>query len=225
MAEFITTKDALSVLEKLISSAEKELVLVSPYVRLAPDIRARLRDADRRGVKITLIHGKEELNDSTREVLTLFQHLEVYFFKDLHAKCYHNGRRMIITSLNLIESSEHNFEMGVAVESGDPVFTDALREIEFVRQAAERRTFAPKPALTARKPAIVSTAKGFCIRCAKVIDLDSERPYCTTCFVSWSRWENWGFEEKVCHRCGRPGATSREKPQCYKCYKSLHSRS
>jgi phosphatidylserine/phosphatidylglycerophosphate/cardiolipin synthase-like enzyme len=224
MAKFVTAKDALSELEKIISQAEKELVLVSPFVRPAADIRERLLHADQRGVRITLIYGKAELDENFRKEFERYQHLRLYFFSSLHAKCYHNEKRMVITSLNLIESSEHNFEMGVAVEAGDPVFADAIREIDFIKSRAEPRPLPKRKGAGTAGRTSPQAAHGFCIRCSKQIQLDPEKPYCATCFASWSRWENWEFEEKACHRCGRAHVSSRMKPQCYACFKATAAR-
>lgn len=221
MAKFITTKDALSEIEKIIINAERELVILSPYVRPADDILLRLRHADDRGVHITLIFGKNELDENVRKEFGRYQNLELYFSPLLHAKCYHNEKRLVITSLNLIHTSEHNFEMGVAVEAGDPVFKEALGEIEFIKSRAERRALPmPKSVSPPVHTAAAGQHSGFCIRCSKQIPLNPERPYCATCFASWSRWENWEFEEKSCHNCGRAHVTSRMKPQCYSCFKA-----
>jgi hypothetical protein len=231
MARFVTTKAALSHLEQIIDSAERELVLLSPYVHLAPDLRDRLRHADARGVRITFIYGKKELHEEVRQEFARYQHMTLYFSERLHAKCYFNEHKMVITSLNLIEKSEHNFEMGVVLERDEEIYVEARREVELIKSQAEIR-LAPgtRPAgmptpIQVSAPKRAAKTSGFCIRCSQKIELDPDRPLCATCFASWARFENWEFAEKVCHRCGRPGATSRLKPQCYQCFKAAASRS
>jgi hypothetical protein len=223
MAHFVRTSAALSELENLIDEAKEKLVLLSPYVRLSPALRDRLSEADQRGVTITLVFGKQEMDAAQLQELAHFRHLALFFSRRLHAKCYFNEKRMIITSLNLLQSSEQNHEMGVALEAGSDAFASAVHEAEYIIKTAEARGLVS----TAKAPRGSARAKpsGYCIRCSSEIELDPERPYCNDCFKVWAKFENWDFAEKICHRCGRPGVTSRLKPQCYQCFKTAPSRS
>jgi hypothetical protein len=64
-----------------------------------------------------------------------------------------------------------------------------------------------------------SHSSGHCIRCGESIDFDTDKPFCYSCFKSWSRWSNEDYAESFCHSCGKERDTSKAKPQCYKCYK------
>jgi hypothetical protein len=221
MAHFVRTSAALSELEDLIDTAAEKLVLLSPYVRLSPMLRDRLHDADARGVEITLVYGKQELDPPQIRELSTFRNLTLLFSKRLHAKCYYNERRMIITSFNLLHTSESNHEMGVAVENGSEAYAAAVHEAEYIIKQAEPRGAVKKAAARPAAPRVIArtNASGFCIRCSKPIELNPEKPYCNDCFTVWARFENWDFEEKVCHRCGNSETTTRAKPQCYGCFK------
>lgn len=79
---------------------------------------------------------------------------------------------------------------------------------------------------TASNGGVSAPSKGFCIRCSRSITYDPTRPYCWTCFQSWTEWENRNYEEPHCHRCGeemglQPGrdSSSMERPECKRCYK------
>lgn len=61
-------------------------------------------------------------------------------------------------------------------------------------------------------------SRGHCIRCGESIDFDTDKPFCYSCFKSWSRWSNEDYEENYCHLCGRERGTSKAKPLCYRCY-------
>jgi len=217
VAQFLNARTAIAQLVDIIDTAAQELVLISPYVHMAADILDRLRDADSRGVRITLVYGKKELDPTERQNLGRFSHLSLYFSERLHAKCYYNEHRMVITSLNLLERSEQNFEMGVSLEAHEEAYAAAVREAKLIiGQAAQR---------SARKSDQIKKRSGFCIRCSKEIPLDPERPYCNDCFGIWARFENWDFGENVCHRCGRNESTTRARPQCYTCFKTGLARS
>jgi len=140
MAEFLTTVETSSNIEKIIKKSNSDLTLVTPFLKLSKNIVERVIDAEDRGVKITLIYGKNELSITEKEKLHKLNNIEVYFYKDLHAKCYHNENTMIITSMNLYEFSErNNREMGILLNKrGDyKVFNDAIDEIKSIKHSAK----------------------------------------------------------------------------------------
>jgi len=224
MAHFLTARLALSELESMITTS-RELTLLSPYVRPASDVTDWLRAADARGVAIRLVYGKEEMGEAQMRTFSQFRRLKLYYSERLHAKCYYNESRMIITSLNLLDSSEKNDEFGVRLDRDEQAYSDAAAAAERIIAAAAPRNSVGAKLSAALRTLVRSETTGFCIRCAQRIELDPDRPLCAACFASWARFENWEFAEKVCHRCGRPGATSRLKPQCYPCFKAAASRS
>lgn len=64
--------------------------------------------------------------------------------------------------------------------------------------------------------------KGYCIRCARAIGLDPERPYCPECYRKWAVWKKRTYTEKYCHQCGNANEasvkTSMAQPSCGACY-------
>ena len=58
---FLTTSGVAAALEDLTRDARRQLVLVTPYLKLSANFADRLADADARGVEITLVYGKDEL--------------------------------------------------------------------------------------------------------------------------------------------------------------------
>jgi hypothetical protein len=220
MARFLTARAALSELEAIIKSAEHELTLLSPYVRSAPDVQDWLRSADARGVSIRLVYGKKEMDEGQMRVFSQFRRMKLFYSKRLHAKCFYNEDRMIITSLNLLESSQANDEFGVILGGDDPAYRDAAAEAERIIKQSVPRNLVRARIAGAISSLVRPNITGFCIRCAGEIPHDPERPYCSDCFGVWARFENWDFHERVCHRCGKAEATSRAKPHCYRCYKA-----
>jgi phosphatidylserine/phosphatidylglycerophosphate/cardiolipin synthase-like enzyme len=211
MAEFLTTQHTAYRIEQIVSKASRKIVLLSPFVRLSPRLFERLEDASRRGVPITLVLGKTEPEIEELERLSSLRGVRLYFCQDLHAKCYYNEAQLVVTSLNLLESSEKkNWEMGVLVSSTDPMYSEAVAEAEaIIRHSAE---------LHAEAAESFEEGPAYCIQCRVPQMPDLSRPYCRTCFLALPTKDDWGVQENYCHYCGKKWATSRARPLCATCW-------
>jgi hypothetical protein len=230
MAEFLTTNGTSFNIENIIIDAKSKLVLVSPYLQISKTFYERLKDASIRNVSIKIIFGKDELKPNERNSLAVLKNVELYFFENLHAKCYFNETKMVITSMNMYEFSEkNNREMGVLIDrNADKVlFEKAVSETHSIIQSSEqiplyktdRRPFPSGKKQTDNKTtSFKKVLRGYCIRCETRIDYNPARPYCADCFSIWVQYENPEYQENVCHRCGEYEVTSMHKPQCYDCY-------
>lgn len=239
--DFLTTRGIGDVLERIISRAQEEIVLVSPYVDIPSGMFERLLSADRRGVSITIVYGKSTLSTEVMGLLNQLQHLALYFDKKLHAKCYYNEEAMIISSMNLYDYSErNNHEMGILIEEGNPVYGEAREEVkhyisvsEIIREpviapTTQRRIFRSileKTGLVneAQVDSVIekqAIALGYCIRCGGRIRHDLKTPFCSDCYKKWAQYKNERFTEKYCHTCGENNRTSFAYPQCRSCYRS-----
>ena len=229
MAGFLTTIGTSQKIEEIIIDSKKFLYLVSPYLKISKTFYERLKDADNRGVEIKIIYGKDELKPQQKNSLAKLVNLELIYFENLHAKCYFNENSMVITSMNMYETSKtNNREMGVIIsKDNDPkLFTKAQNEtnsiidsseiIELKKTARRLKTNSKqgKKPKSSKKP-----KRGYCIRCEDRIPYKIEKPYCIDCFYSWSKYENIDYEENVCHGCGEIGESSMALPDCYDCYK------
>ena len=232
MAEFLTTNGTSYRIETIIMDAHHELTLVSPYLQLSKTFFERLKDASRRKVKIRIIYGKDELKPDEKNALAKLENIELYYFENLHAKCYFNETDMVITSMNMYEFSEkNNREMGVHISKNDDteLFAKAARETSSIIQSAENIPLVPNNGKSKKeyqskrtrngKKSDTKSLSGFCIRCTTRISYDVEKPYCWDCFGVRTQSEKKEYTEKVCHRCGKPGEFSISKPVCIICYK------
>ncbi len=242
MAKFLTTQGTSYYIEEIIRNAKKELVLISPFLQLSKTFFERIKDADQQNVKICVIYGKDELKPEEKTQLRQLKNLVLYYFENLHAKCYFNEATMVITSMNMYEFSEKkNREMGILISAKEDksIFDDAFKEAWSIIHSAEedglrRSSFSkvvkePKPiadtVIKQGRTKRVSYShgtnarqQGFCIRCGKPIPADLDKPLCRDCYKEWAEWENRDFEEKVCHWCGKPAPTTMDKPLCRSCY-------
>lgn len=244
MAKFLDTRKAASELSDLMRNADTRLVLMSPYLKLSKDFRELLSFRNSKDKVTTIVFGKQELNPEQLEFLRSLRFVALKYKEELHAKCYLNETKMIITSLNLYEfSMANNKEMGVLIDKNDPadqqLLQDALGEVDFILETsqpfnlnstAESKSEAPRTDSTKRareqRPAGRSAGKseakeavGFCLRCAAEIPFDPERPYCASHYKAWAKWSNPDYEDPHCHACGEDVGATMKKPLCRDCYK------
>lgn len=245
MAVFLTTRGTTSEIEKIINKAANGLVLISPFIKIPDSLFQNLKSANQRGIKISIVYGKNQLESDTFKKLTELKNAKLYYLNNLHAKCYFNEESMVITSLNLYDFSEqNNREMGVLVtkREDEEAFNEAIREAKMIMSLATRAdlniqvTKQPEkqtqPHKNSKQPksiwqgfsdafsAFFGPSRGFCIGCKVEIDFDEYRPYCPECYGKWAqhKWQ----KAKYCHECGKPSTTSINKPLCRSCFeKSL----
>ncbi len=244
MVAFLNTSKAYAEIEEIIDKATTNVFLISPYIRFPKPLLERLKYKDGQGIKTIVVCREKDLNKDlgaqVRSDLKELKHLELRFDDDLHAKCFFNQESMVITSLNLLESSERkNREMGVLLSSKEDsqVFKEALNEAEFIVTRAKKdstiRSIVSEVVKEAkkvintpkeegsRKARIPSRAKnkGYCIRCGEKIAFDVATPYCPNCYRVWKKYKDPNYEEEYCHWCGAPNEpTSLRKPLCNSCY-------
>lgn len=154
MAQFLNRKNLVDWIPKLIETAEKELIIISPYIQVSESIFNQLKSAEKRGVEITLIYKEGELSDKERKRFNEIDNLNLLFHTNLHSKCIYNEKYLLITSMNLYEfSQKHNREMGVLLRRTDEdslgwndykfdqddetIFQDAIEEIQSIINSAE----------------------------------------------------------------------------------------
>lgn len=106
MAKFLITNGISAALDDLIRNAQRDVILISPYVKVNQRLQGFIQDADRRGVRFTLIYGKSDIKAEEREWIDRLTSKRVGFVQNLHAKCYLNENTAIITSMNLYEFSQ-----------------------------------------------------------------------------------------------------------------------
>jgi phosphatidylserine/phosphatidylglycerophosphate/cardiolipin synthase-like enzyme len=151
MAAFLDTTAISYQLEKLLKTAKRRIVLISPYMKLRPRVRELIEDAARLGVQIQIVYGKKEQCDEV-ERLKAIPGVSVTFCKNVHAKCYLNEELGMVTSLNLYDFSQaNNQEMGILfTKLTEPdlyhsVSQEALRIIRISGGEAAERVATPPP--------------------------------------------------------------------------------
>jgi len=122
--KFLQGSELNSEVEKIFSSAEKEIIIISPYIKLHHRITSILNQKKENSkIRIVVVFGKNE-NDKGQSMdykqvsfLTDFPNIEIRHEKNLHAKFYANEKQCILTSMNLFDYSQNNnIEAGMLFE-------------------------------------------------------------------------------------------------------------
>lgn len=146
MAKFLNTDLINEWIPRLILEAEKNLIIVVPYIKTSDRIFKYLWEANKRGVEITLVYRENKLNQAEKNKLYTLDNLNLMHHPNVHAKCYYSENYLLITSMNLYEFSEkNNREMGVLIHKNDlnsfgfnsdadsdDIFQDAIAEIKAI---------------------------------------------------------------------------------------------
>lgn len=108
----------------IIENADKEIILISPYIKLNEKLkRALATHKHKKDFSLIVVYGKNEekkqqsLSDADLDFLKQFDNIEIKYHKRLHAKLYANDFSVLITSMNLHDySMNENIEIGVYIE-------------------------------------------------------------------------------------------------------------
>lgn len=219
-------------IEALVGGARRELFLVSPYFDI--DDKRTLQ----RGIIAATHHASVQLIVRSPDTQTKFKKATVQQLRemetagvnllcapDLHAKIYLSESQLLITSLNLLDSSfGNNIEIGVVFAGDSDEYQQGRRflveqVVPFVRQL-DVSGDSPVAGDAVRCPASATRAPntGHCIRCRTSIPLDASKPYCRRDFDSWSEYKNQNYKDKYCHRCSKEHPATLRKPLCPECY-------
>ncbi len=233
MAKFINTRKAVSEIEDLIKNAGEKLILISPYLKLSKDFKELLTYRNNKDKITTVIFGKQELNPEEMKFLQSLRFVVLKYNEALHAKCYVNDDKMIITSLNLYEfSMANNKEMGVLIDKNDEVdlnlFNEAYKEVDYINETSERFELIASKSIVASSRDLDNKQSyeksnnkqaskrqtGYCIRTGAEIPFNVEKPMSYDAFKSWSKYGDPEYAEKFCHFSGEPsnGDTSVNRP-------------
>lgn len=238
MAEFLTTSGIAYRIERIIDNSNSSLILISPYLKISNNLIERIEGASNRGVNITMIFGKGELKSGEEKRIAKIKNIELYFYKNLHAKCYFNETEMVISSMNLYEYSEkNNREMGVSIlkQENEKLFEDAFKEAKSIKDASKSKMIKPpksktdenshRKLKTHKNDSKKKIITGYCIRTGIRIPFNPERPFSDKGYKAWARYGDEDYSENYCHYSGEPsnGDTTYAKPILRKNWKKAKS--
>ena len=219
MAKFFTTSGISYRLEEIIKQAKREIILISPYLKINDRLKGLLEDQDRMKITIRVVYGKNELQPAESTWLQDLNSVHTTFVQNLHAKCYLNEKEAIITSMNFYEFSQvNNEEMGILVSREDDqalyeeIEEDARRlirkgeEVKLIvnpvissdetptySQVVSATPSRPKPSPARKRktstPTLERPPTGHCIRCGGPIPEAIESK--PFCTKDWRSWNRF----------------------------------
>lgn len=126
MAKFITGEGLTEAIYDIIFEAKKELLIVSPYIKLDDYFKKEVFKHQIKNDELHLLiaFGKNENNPQKSfkkedfEYFKAFRNVSIVYIPNLHAKYYGNESKGLITSINLYDYSfKNNIEFGVLSEA------------------------------------------------------------------------------------------------------------
>jgi len=240
MGKFLNPKDLKANLYRIFKEAEKEIIIISPFIQLSDELRTLLRPKQKiKDFQITILYGKNErdpsksLNPTDYRFFSEFKNHEILYNPNLHAKYYANESESIITSLNLHHFSlQNNIEVGTLLKK--PVISltslitgtedaDAFNYFNKVLDQSEAVHVTEIDSRGRSSSVIADNAKhyfkgnpsiGYCIRTGEKIPFNPEKPFSAKAFAEWSKFKNPHYKENYCHQSGVKsyGKTSFAKP-------------
>jgi len=129
--KLLTGKDIFNALLEIIDEADETLIIVSPFIKLdnLKDDREKIVEKLKEK-RIVEIHTRPEYYEKGVKKINTVEELskiftgvcpeQIYFNKNLHAKLYFNGKKALITSMNLLDHSiENSIEIGYLTDDID----------------------------------------------------------------------------------------------------------
>lgn len=143
MAKYLDTSHISSELMELLKEAKERIILVTYSLQVNTQIQERLKTKSKLGTlaEITLIFGNTKPKKTELEWMSEIDDIKVWQKKNLHAKCYINEKKAIISSMNLYDYSQtSNVEMGFLItKDEDPkAYAQMLEDIDDLRINGER---------------------------------------------------------------------------------------
>lgn len=215
----------------VIRNADKYAVIVTPYIKLWGHAKQAIEQAKRKGIQMTFLVRSDQQDDleRARDDLIWLQSndVAVWGVERLHAKIYLNEKSVVISSMNLHQSSAQNsLEIAMVVQDQNSIrrireyVEKSLKESSQPLSSAMAIGVSPR-ATTSPTKGYTRSSHGFCIRCHGSIELDPDKPLCPGCYEVWAEWGDGFYPEKHCHVCGKSARVSYARPLCNDCFHSV----
>ncbi len=215
---------------RIVSEAQKQVIMVTPYLKLWRHIQNEIEKAIKRNVSVRFLVRDQADIVSGEDVAWLCSHgVKVQAVEGLHAKVYLNENTVVLSSMNVTEASTtRSLEVGFTIR--DKVDEQKIRDYVLKSLLEVSRPLNLKPQAQATvwaqsppaQPSQLRHTNAVCIRCHQPIPFNPDRPLCPACYGKWADYSNPDYEEKFCHMCGRDAETSYAKPLCRSCWQKAN---
>ena len=140
MAKFVNGASSYGEITEIINGAYSELYIIAPYLKIPQQTKNYIKNVDKRGIKFTIIsraenYTEKNVYETDIQFLKELTSVNIRVCENLHAKCFLNENKGLITSMNLHEHSQtHNWEMGIVfTKADDPaIYNDTFNEVMMI---------------------------------------------------------------------------------------------
>ena len=212
-----------------ISMAEKELIIVSPYIQLSKDLKEKIFKVhpNNSSLHIIIVFDKNEndieksfkkedievivyknnfFNSSKKDILNIIEKegKTIFVKRPNYRKKYFGLLKDLVgftIHLNLFEEIWN----GKGLKDLKKINYTSFPKENYVNKSNEIEIISKKK-------------KGHCIRCNTEILFNKYMPLCKRCFYQWNENKNPDHIESYCHCCGKKKTNiSKSTPLCYDC--------
>ena len=135
--DFLTGKPLSDTIYDTLFKAEKELIIISPYIQLGDYLKDNVFKQLLKNTKLHILigfgkstsNGEENCKRKDIEYFLGFPNITMVYIPQLHGQYYANEKQSVITSMNLLDYSlENKVEFGVLAEKA---LTDLVNKNNF----------------------------------------------------------------------------------------------
>ena len=135
--DFLTGKPLSDTIYDTLFKAEKELIIISPYIQLGDYLKDNIFKQHLHNSKLHILigfgkstsNGEENCKREDIEYFLGFPNITMVYIPQLHGQYYANEKQSVITSMNLLDYSlENKVEFGVLAEKA---LTDLVNKNNF----------------------------------------------------------------------------------------------
>jgi hypothetical protein len=141
MSKFFNGSGVSSVLTDIITNADEELCIVSPYLKIPIQTKSYVKSTDKKNIPITIIYRTDSsLHEDDLRFFNELRNLDLRYCDNLHSKCYMNEKEGLITSMNLHEYSQiSNWEMGIkfSKQIDFEIYNDVKKELSHLLSSSQ----------------------------------------------------------------------------------------
>jgi hypothetical protein len=182
----------LSQIHHLIVEARRWVMLISPYLNLPVEIRDALQAAASQRTEIAIIYrldlrSHEENARRDSELAWIRRHAPrstLLGVHRLHTKCYLSDREVIVSSMNLLDSSRVNRELAIrfekAVDAEYARLVEETAEMVFLGVPFDRTSYHSRMSFQTR----AGRFRPYCATCAERVE--RKQMFCASCDPSGS---------------------------------------
>lgn len=141
MATVVNTTKIAANIEDIIGKANEFIIVISPYLNVHDRLKQQYKNNSKRIAHNYLIYREEKNKNEGFTPLNWFnevKNIKIFKHPNLHAKCYINESKALLTSANLYDYSLiNNIELGVLFDSIEDkeLYMNLLNEVQLIFQS------------------------------------------------------------------------------------------